>query len=88
MSFTKNGTIKCDYCGKFSSWDGHDEYTPYGSCVDYEPPDPVHFCAECAKAEEDRCVEKGCVPNHWIPAHYEIRARERIAALLEGGNDE
>ena len=45
---TKNGTLRCEQCGKFMSWSKpYYVYTPYGSYRDQEPPDDCHIHKKC-----------------------------------------
>lgn len=70
---------RCDYCGKFCSWVGMDEYTLYGGPEDSDPPDPIRMCIRCSQAETQRMVAEGRVHNgEWLPSRASRRAAKRL----------
>ena len=55
MSFTKNGALKCDICGKFiAKFDKHYDWTYYGNSNDLEPPDPNHAHLKCFESQTEK----------------------------------
>ena len=47
MSWTKNNRIRCDICGKLMGYHEWYTWTPYGSCMDLEPPDSQEAHVRC-----------------------------------------
>ena len=64
---TDKGRFKCDHCGRFiSSQDGEAfHFTPFGSVVDSEPPEPSEVCGACKPEYEPYAFSPDRV---WIPA--------------------
>ena len=79
MTWTKNGRKICDECGLFASWDGYDEYTPFG-CSSYDPPEPHepnHTCKKCLEKVYKSKLEyfkKGGRQGNWQKSDAEMRA--------------
>ena len=38
---------RCEQCGRFVGYANHVIYSPYGGCLDLDPPDPVFECLKC-----------------------------------------
>ena len=58
--------IRCSYCGKFIGYNGYWSYTPFGSCADLEPPDPVDICQRCYNKIDEQGFEL-IKKVSWIP---------------------
>ena len=58
--------IRCNYCGRFIGYRTRWHYTPYGTVLDYEPPDDVNICVRChdALTEEDIALIERIA---WLP---------------------
>lgn len=42
--------IRCNYCGRFIGYKTRWHYTPFGTVLDFEPPDDVNICVRCHDA--------------------------------------
>jgi len=59
---------QCSECGKFVGCKDADAvvYTPYGTCLDIEPPDELAICGACWRGTTD--VERKALGRSvWIP---------------------
>ena len=68
--------LKCYHCGQFCIPVDYGIF--YGSCCDFEPPDPVYFCKKCfekqvvkAKENPDKVISR-C---WWVKPYYVIIAK-------------
>ena len=59
-----NYDIRCCVCGKFTV--PADTAIEYGSYYDLEPPDPIFWCAKCAKLES----KQAHIDCYWIQPKF------------------
>lgn len=54
-----NNGLKCDWCGKFVSFEDSEAMTwnEYGRAYDTEPPDPNEVCGKCWNSLTDKQKE-------------------------------
>lgn len=45
---------KCEQCGRFIGYANYVTYTPYGGCLDVDPPDPAFECLKCWDGQEEK----------------------------------
>ena len=76
---------RCCSCGRFGV---ADEYTPFGTSLDVEPPDPMMFCHRCAVDAENEIVSNTSPPRipywPWRPSAFQRRAAMRLG-MIEAG---
>ena len=89
MSILQNGTIQCDWCGKFCAWDDTDSYTIYGAVYPSiddgpEPHDPVHLCGKCSEELYEQYLNKfknGNRDGDWMKSNAERRAAKECGLV-------
>lgn len=86
MSWTENCHLRCGCCGKFMSYNNpnSDQYTPFGSYHDSEPPDEVDMCSSCSKEDELYMIKQGYIHTHWRPSKADRRAA-KVLGFAEAG---
>lgn len=67
---TKNGKLKCDYCGQFMSYNSDfGTYNEYGGSTDSCPPDPKHIKKDIYLSLSE--WQKDYLKNKvWIPIYF------------------
>jgi len=58
--------IRCDYCGRFIGYKTRWNYTPFGTVLDYEPPDSVNICVRCHGGMTEEDIER-IKQIAWLP---------------------
>ena len=76
--------IKCGMCGRFTSYEKSDQYAPFGSCADIDPPEIIFMCPKCSKEDEEDQIKSGIPWSNWIVSQSSKNAAKKLGYWLAG----